>query len=202
MSSFRMGLVALVSSMAVACNPSAAAKLDARGDAARGDGAAAIADAGDARAALARLLDAGPPDDAIPPTSSDELTVRAKHLLEAIAKDDPTLAADIVFPREGFLAMRDVSDPGKEWEKRVGTPFEKSLHRAAKRTKGGDRVHFVSLELGHAVVQTTPKRHGWKKPLWNVKHSRLTYIVDGKSRTITIGEMTAWRGAWYVTRLR
>ena len=56
--------------------------------------------------------------------------------------------------------------------------------------------------IKHAVVQVTPKRHGWKKPLWTVHGTRLTYLVDGHTRSIVIHEMVAWRGAWYVTHLR
>ena len=147
-------------------------------------------------------LDAAPPDDSIPPTSGDDLTARARHLLEAVGKDDPDLATDILFPREGWLATRDAADPGKEWEKRVAAPFRRSVHANARRHEELDRAQFVSLELGHVVVQSTPRRHGWKKPLWTVKGSRLTFLVDGHTRTLSIREMTAWRGAWYVTRFR
>ena len=69
----------------------------------------------------------------------------------------------------------------------------------AKHSQG---AQFVSLELGHAVVQNAPKHHGWRKPLWTTHASRLTYVVDGHTRTIVIHEIIAWRGAWYVTRLR
>ena len=164
----------------------------------------AAADAGgDVRATGVMLAsDAAPPDDSIPPTSSDELTARARHLLEAVGRDDPDLAIDMLFPRDGWLATREAVDPGKEWEKRVASPFRKSVHAHARHHAEIDRAQFVSLELGHAVVQSTPRRHGWKKPLWTVKGSHLTFVVDGHTRTLSIREMTAWRGAWYVTRLR
>jgi hypothetical protein len=29
----------------------------------------------------------------------------------------------------------------------------------------------------------------------------LTFVVDGRTHAMSIREMTAWRGAWYVTRL-
>jgi hypothetical protein len=164
----------------------------------------ALADAApDARPlATPATPDAAPPDDAIPAASSDELTARARHLLEAIGKDDPDLAGDILFPRDGWLATRDAADPGKEWEKRVSGPFRKAVHAAGRHHEALERAQFVSFELGHAVVQATPRRHGWKKPLWTVHGCRLTYVVDGHTRTLAIREMTAWRGAWYVTRLR
>jgi hypothetical protein len=175
-------------------------------DASPEPGSGAPGDAGidgpGARGSALPGADAAPPDESIPPTSSDELTARARHLLEAIAKDDPDLAGDILFPRDGWLATRDAADPGKEWERHVASPFRKAVHADGRHHEGIDGAQFVSFELGHAIVQVSPKRHGWKKPLWVVHGSRLTYLVDGHTRTFAIREMTAWRGAWYVTRLR
>jgi hypothetical protein len=146
--------------------------------------------------------DASPADDAMPAPSSEELTVRARHLLESIAKDNADLGTDILFPRDGWLATRDAADPGKEWDKLVSSRFRHTVHKMAKGREDLDRAQQVTLEIGHAVVQTTPRRHAWKKALWQVHGSRLTYVVDGHTRTITIREMTAWRGSWYVTKLR
>jgi hypothetical protein len=142
-----------------------------------------------------------PPDDAIPPTTSEELTARSRHLLEAIAKDDAALAADILFPRDGWLATRDAADPGHEWEKRAASPFRRAVHALSRRRKDVGGAQFVSFELGHSMTQMTAQRHGWKKALWTVTGSRLTFVVDGRTHTLPIHEMTAWRGAWYVTRL-
>jgi hypothetical protein len=166
-------------------------------DAGAADGAS---DAGEAGAAASEP-EAGPPDDAIPPTSSDELTVRAKHLLEALGQDNADLATDIQFPRDAWMGTRDAADPGKEWERRVARSFRRSVHALSRRHKDLDRAQFASIELGHAMTRVTPRRHGWQKPLWTVTGSRLTFVVDGKTRTLPIREMIAWRGAWYVTHL-
>jgi hypothetical protein len=160
-------------------------------------------DAGDAGDAAAFAVDASPPpDDAIPQPSPEELSVRARHLLEAIGRDDAQLATDIVFPRDGWLAARDAPDPGKDWEKRLLGPLRRGIHALSRRHPDYEHAQSVSLELGHAMVQQSIHRHGWKEPLWSVRDSRLTFVVDGRTRTLTIREMTAWRGAWYVTRLR
>lgn len=167
-----------------------------------GDGPDGGLDAHELRPGI--VLDAGgpPPDDSIPPTASDELTARARHLLEAIGKGDAVLGSDIIFPRDGWVALREEADPGRDWSKRVDVPFQRSVQALARRHRELDRAQFVSIDLGHAVVQATPRHHGWKKPLWTVHGSRLTYSVDGHTRAVEIREMTAWRGAWYVTRLR
>jgi hypothetical protein len=150
----------------------------------------------------AAVVDAAPPpDDSILPPPSEELTRRARHLLEAIAQDDTALASDMIFPRDGWLATRDAPDPGKDWNRRVVEPFRRAVDALARR-KLQPEAQTVSLELGRAVVQATPRRHGWKKPLWTVRGSRLTFVAAGHTRTLAIREMVAWRGAWYVTRLR
>jgi hypothetical protein len=177
-------------------------RLSAQGDLdGSADAHAQLQDAGEAGSAPA-LADAAPPDDSIPAPSSEDLTVRARHLLEAIAKDNSDLGTDILFPRDGWLATRDAADPGKDWDKRVAAPFRRSVHALSRGREDLDRAQQVTLEIGHTVVQVTPRRHSWKKPLWTVRGSRLTYVVDGHTRTLSIHEMTAWRGAWYVTRLR
>jgi hypothetical protein len=161
----------------------------------------AAADAHDRAAALG--VDAGPPpDDALPPGTSDELMTRARHLLEAITQDDATLASDILFPRDGWLATRDAEDPGKDWDTRVVMPFRKKVHVLSRRHRDLNHAQVVSLDLGGAITQTTTRRRGWKKTLWTVSESRLTFVADGHTRVLSIREMVAWRGAWYVTRLR
>jgi hypothetical protein len=65
-----------------------------------------------------------------------------------------------------------------------------------------ENAHFVSFELGHAVIQVTPKKRDWKRPLWRVQRSKITFTLDGRTQRIEIAEMTSWRGNWYVTKLR
>ncbi|HEY5146158.1 MAG TPA: hypothetical protein VII82_05300 [Polyangiaceae bacterium] len=181
--------------LAAACTMGCHGFHGAAADAGAGDAAA------DARTSEAGSPEAGPLDDGIPPTASDELSGRAKHLLEAIAQDNMDLASDIVFPRDAWMATRDAADPGKEWEKRVARPLRRALHSLSRRHKDLARAEFASLELGHSMTQAAPKKHGWQRPLWIVTGSRLTFVVDGRTRTLPVREMTAWRGAWYVTRL-
>jgi hypothetical protein len=172
------------------------------GDAAAADaGKIATSDGGDARAPFP-VVDAGALDDTtIPPTSSEELNVRAKHLLEAIAAGNAELASDMLFPRDGYVASRDSSEASKMWDKKISAPFKRHVASLHKR-KGMDRAQFVSIDLGHSVSQIATKKRDWKKPLWRVKGSTLSYIVDGKTSKVSIAEMIAWRGAWYVTRLK
>lgn len=162
------------------------------------------ADAGDAGSvSSANAPDGGALDEtAMPASTGDDLQIRMRHLLEAIAQNNPDLAGDALFPRDAYVASKDVADPAKAWEKKVSSTFRRSVERMHKRMKGSEHAKFVSFEVGHAIVQLTPKKKDFKRPLWRVKHSKLTFTIDGKTRHLDVPEMTAWRGAWYVTRLR
>ncbi|MEA2752653.1 MAG: hypothetical protein QOI41_6796 [Myxococcales bacterium] len=175
---------------------------------------AAAPDGGDS-AILARAKDAGPEGGAaaadsgvseadllMPPATSDELPLRMRHLLEAIAQNNPDLANDALFPRDAYISTRDAADPQKAWEKRLSGAFHRAVERTHKRIKGMENAKFVSFEIGHSITQLTPRKHDFKRPLWRMKHAKLTFTIEGKQRHLDIAEMTAWRGAWYVTRLR
>jgi hypothetical protein len=174
---------------------------DAGGDARARAMVDAGAEAGSATAS-ASATDAAVDETGIPPSSSDELTARMKHLLEAIAHDNPDLAGDMLFPRDAYITTRDGADPGKAWDARVIPGFRRNIHGVHKRFKDVEKAGFVSFELGHSVVQTVPKRRDWKRPLWKVRHSKLNVLIAGKAQRIEIAEMMGWRGAWYVTKLR
>lgn len=167
---------------------------------------ATLCDAGrdaarDAGAADAQI-EAGPDDDAMPASDSDELSARARHLLEAIAQDNPDLATDMLFPREAWTHARNGPEPERLWDRRVKSGFSSAIHAWAKRSTDVRRAQFVSFEIGKTVTRIEPKRKEWKRPCWRVLHSRLTYSVDGRSRHLEVAEMVGWRGAWYVVRLR
>jgi hypothetical protein len=182
------------------CKPSGPTRGDAGAD------ARAPIDAGQPEGGAASNgsgSDGGATDDvALPAATSDELTLRASHLFEAIMRDNPDLASDILFPRDAFATAHDATDPGKVWDAKVSPAFRRGVHALHKRTKGIERGLFVSFEIGRTVTQAVPSRHNWKLPLWRVPHARLTFLIDGRTMRFDIGELTAWRGAWYVTKLR
>jgi hypothetical protein len=190
-----------IASLAIACSHGSGAK-----DAGISDGSAigssdGGADAGDAGPSVD--VDAGlAAEDALPSSIAQDLTDRSKHLVEAIAHDDPTLAQDFVFPRDGYAASHDRSDASSVWDKKVLAVFARDVHTLHKKMKNSAHATFLSFDLGHEVQQITPKPKDFDRPLWRVKHSKITVSVDGKTDRIDIAEMMGWRGAWYVTHLR
>lgn len=161
-------------------------------------------DGGDAEAGVPwrrKEWDAGVDDDAFP-SADRELDLRMRHLLEALAAGDPALAPDVLYPRDAWVRSRDASDPGKAWDHKTKPAFLRDVTKLHKRVKGMPRARFVSFELGNSVSHSPVKARDLKRPVWRVKRSRLTYTIDDKPKHLTIAEMTAFRGAWYVTRLR
>ncbi len=150
----------------------------------------------------ASVIDAGPAKEALPSFPSDELTLRAHHLLEAISKDDPSLASDIVFPRDAYIECKDAADPGKHWDDKVMGAFQRQVHALHKRTKDIERAQYVGFEIGQPISQVVPKKHDISMNLWRVRHSRLTFTIDGKSLRFDLGELMSWKGAWYVIDLK
>jgi hypothetical protein len=191
-------VVCAVSLSLVGCRPYTGPGSDAGADA-----RAPFDAGGDASANPATALDAGTIDNgALPAAASDELTLRARHLFEAIVRDNPDLGSDLLFPRDACAAARDANDPLKVWDAKIAATFRHGVHALHKRTKGIERAQFVSFELGRTVTQEAPKKHEWKESLWVVHHSRIDFTIDDRALHIDVAEMTSWRGAWYVTRLR
>jgi len=193
----RRGLLAILAAGALLALAACTEKAPL-GGADAGDGGPRVRDGG----VDAATADSGADDLALPPPVNEELLARMRHLLEGIVQNNPDLAGDVVFPRDGYIASRDTVDPQKAWDKRVSGLFKRHVERSHKRSKGIENAKFSAFELGRAIQQVTPKKHDFKKPLWRVKHSKLSFTIDGKLHQLDIAEMTAWRGAWYITRLR
>lgn len=160
---------------------------------------ASLADAGDA---MAVRSDAGYDDGAMPSAVDDDLQQRMRHLLEAVSQNNPDLANDALFPRDGFIQAKESADPQKAWDKGIQSSYRRAVERQHNKLKGVQNAKYTGFELGHSIVQLTPSKKNFKKPLWRVRHSKIKFTVEGKERTLDIAEMTAWRGAWYVTKLR
>ncbi len=166
------------------------------------DGGASDAGADTAEGGIDSDAGAMAAEDALPSSIAPDLADRSRHLVEAIAKDDPLLAQDFVFPRDAYAASHDRSDASSVWDKKVIGLFARDIHTLHKRIKNSSHAAFLTFELGHEVQQITPKPKDFNRPLWRAKHSKITISIDGKTDRIDIAEMMGWRGAWYVTRLR
>ncbi len=151
------------------------------------------ADAG----ALAAPLDAGTAP------AVDELQARGKKLFEAIQKDEPDVAMALFFPREPFLAIKDMKDPGAYWDKLV-KEYKAHIHSYHKKLgKKAGEAEFEALELNtKSQVYVAPKKEFNKTGYNKVSKSKLKYKLKGKSYSFEIATMIDNDSKWYVTHLR
>jgi len=169
------------------------------------DAASPPKDAGAIKDATVEAEAAAPPQasfEDFPDAGPADLDVRGKHLLEAIAQNDPSLAADIVLPREAYIAARDAQDPAALYESKFKTNIATHISRIHKKEKGVENAVYVSFDIGQSTSRAVPKRHEWKEPLWHATRSTLTFTIEGRVHRVEIAEMVAWRGNWYVAKLR
>src|SRR5204863_6129440 len=91
----------------------------------------------------------------LPPLTKPHLTLRDKHLFQAIVENQPELADDFFFPKEPFIPLKDVADPARYFDQLMATYHRDIASLHAKR-KDWSGAAFVSFDLG-----TTP---GWVAP--------------------------------------
>jgi hypothetical protein len=160
---------------------------------------AAPPDAGEAPPAPAPAPFAA--DNKLDPTEGAELAERAKGLFEAIVKDAPERAEAFWFPREPFIPLKDVKDPGKYWDQLHRT-YVNDVHALHAKRKSWDGAEFVRFE-------------GWSRPKWvkpgdeankigyhRAFHGKLRYKVDGEEAEIDVHTIITWQGKWFITHLR
>lgn len=146
---------------------------------------------------------AAPLDSGAPPPQVDELQARAKKLFEAIQKDEPELAMAMFFPREQFLALKDVKDPSAYWDKLV-KEYKAHIHAMHKKLgKKAAECEFEALELNPKTqVYVAPKKEFNKNGYNKVTKSKLKYKLKGKSRALDVATMIDQDAKWYVTHLK
>lgn len=149
--------------------------------------------------------DAGAPpvvaDNKVEPTQGPELLERARALLLAIAEDDPARAEAFWFPKEPFIPLKDVKDPGKYWRE-LHRMYANDIHALHKKRKSWDGVELVSFD-------------GWSRPKWvkpgdevnkigyyRAFHGKLRYELGEAEGVIDVHTIITWQGRWYCTHLR
>jgi hypothetical protein len=147
----------------------------------------------------------GAPLDAAPGAAApaDELQTRAKKLFEAIQKDEPEIAMAMFFPREPFLAVKDVKDASAYWDKLV-KEYKAAIHIFHKKLgKKAAEAEFEALELNTKTqVYVAPKKEFNKTGYNKITKSKLKYKIAGKSKSFDVATMIDNEAKWYVTHLR
>ncbi len=147
--------------------------------------------------------DGGSPDPdnrTLPAMTSADLTLRARHLFQAIVENQPALADDFFFPKEPFIPLKDVADPGRYFDQLLATYHRDIASLHAKR-KDWSGTSFLSFELGTTPGWVAPGKEYNKIGYFRTFRGKLTYSVADKMRELPVTTIISWDGRWYVTHL-
>lgn len=123
-----------------------------------------------------------------------------RKLFEAIARDDPALAADTFFPRAAFLLVKDMRDPGQYYD-RLRRRFDEDIHVLHRTFLGIERAQFDRFELARRGGWVRPHEEANLLPYWAARHSFLHFKIDGQPQRIEVRVLISWDDKWYVIHL-
>jgi hypothetical protein len=137
-----------------------------------------------------------------PELASEDLTARGRRLFDAIKADDPKLAADVFFPREPFLPLKDIAKPGKYWDQ-LFRIYENDIHEIhRKRARDLEGAEFESFELGSTPGWVKPGEEANKIGYYPTLNAKLRFKnAKGKTQTIEAKTIISWDEAWFITHL-
>ncbi len=141
-----------------------------------------------------------PENRAKPSLSSADLSERAEHLFRAIVEDDPELGDDFFFPREPFIPLKDVRDPGRYHRELVAT-YHRDIHELHAKRRDWSGASFASFDLGTPPTWVAPGKEYNKIGYFRTFHGKLRYRTGERTSEIDVGTIISWDGRWYVTHL-
>src|SRR5258706_171674 len=141
-----------------------------------------------------------PENRSLPARTSPDLTERARHLFQAIIQNEPTQADDFFFPKEPFIPLKDVADPGRYFDQLIATYHRDIASLHAKRRDWSEAT-FVSFELGTEPGWVAPGKEYNKIGYFRTFRGKLTYSIGDKTRDLSVTTIISWYGRWYVTHL-
>ncbi len=144
----------------------------------------------------------GQPPALPPPGDTD---ARARLLFEAIVRDEPERAMPFFFPREPFLRVKAIANPGGYWET-LRRAYERDIHTLHAqlgdlRGREPARIEFVRLEFSRRKTWQAVRSEANAIPYWCVRHNQLVYLKNGREQRIEVRTLIHWGANWFVTHL-
>lgn len=136
----------------------------------------------------------------LPEPRSDELTERARRLFDAIVSDDPASADGFFFPKEPFIPLKDVADPGRYFDGLLAT-YHRDVHALHARRRSWEGAVFQGFELGSKPRWVKPGEEWNKIGYYRSIGSKIHYEIGGRARVLEVRTVISWDGRWFVTHL-
>jgi hypothetical protein len=129
-----------------------------------------------------------------------DLPERIRKLWDAIVRDDPRLAAEAFFPRDAFLLVKGIADPGRYFD-RLRKRYDEDIHELHRRTADLDRAVFDRFELARRGGFVPVRAEANRLPYWASRHSFIHYRVGRRPGRIEVRVLITWDDRWYVIHL-
>jgi hypothetical protein len=144
-----------------------------------------------------------PQTDERPSAKSASFQARMALLARAIEFGNPDDALPAFFPRVAYAQVKDIPQPDKDWEHRLVSAFRRDI--ADYRKQLGLPVNkgtLIDVQVPEAQARfMKPGSEGNRVGYYRVLRSRLVFRVAGKERSVVVTSMISWRGEWYVVHL-
>lgn len=125
---------------------------------------------------------------------------RLTLLFEAIERDDPARAVDVFFPRDAFLQVKAMQNPGRYYD-RLRARFEQDIHALHARLGDLSQASYDHLELSRRGGLVRPGEEGNKLPYWAARHSFIVYKQGKQEKKLELRVAITWQDRWYVIHL-
>jgi hypothetical protein len=144
-----------------------------------------------------------PQTHALPSAADPSFGLRIGDLWQAIVTGDTSMASPAFFPESAYLQTKAGGNNAADWRYRLLSAYQLDIG-AAHALLGPDApgAEFVGVSVPTArAVWVTPGQEENTGPYYRVYGARLTYWLDGRTRSFGIYSMISWRGQWYVVHL-
>lgn len=127
---------------------------------------------------------------------------RMRLLVEAVAKDKPSIAWPAFFPLAAYVQVKAIADPVTDWHVRLLADYDADI-RTVRSTLGPkvDTATFSSVSVAPGATWVLPGVEYNKGSYWRDYGTVVYCRVGGEIRHFVITSMISWRGEWYVVHL-
>jgi hypothetical protein len=129
-----------------------------------------------------------------------DLAQRAQRLFEAVVRDDPAYAEPVFFPRDAFLKVKAMQNPGRYYD-RLHARFVADIHALHRTLPELAQARFERLVLVRRGGLVKPGEEGNHLPYWASRHAYLEYRVGKQLRRFEVRVLITWEERWYVIHL-
>ena len=133
-----------------------------------------------------------------PPAADAE--AKARVLFDAIVSDTPERAASVFFPRDAFLKVKDMRDPGRYYD-RLRSRFDQDVHALHAVLPDPSSARFERFELARRGGFVRAHEEANLLPYWAARHSFIYYRAGNQLRKLEVRVMITWDDRWYVIHL-